>query len=173
MFFSNTGYITDRIGAKGAAVISGIISSIGLILVPLALLIAEDELPYSNIELAIGGVVLQSKALFFSLAVLLWSLGASAQGPALTALAQKKSLLGVEATSLSLVKAAGDGTYIIAPFLLGLVADALVEFPGIECALAGSTTLLGTVALFILVEQDSNDSNSDGSTAIDSKAKTI
>ena len=163
------GYITDRIGSKGAAVISGIISSLGLILVPVALIMAEDDiLPYSNMEVVIGGVLLQSKALFFSLAVLLWSLGVSAQGPALTALAQEKSLSGVEATSFSLVKAAGDGTYIIAPFLLGLTADALSEYPGIECALAGSMTFLGTVALAILVQQD-NSSN----TTKDSEAKTI
>jgi hypothetical protein len=51
------------------------------------------------------------------------------------------------------MKAAGDGTYIVAPFLLGLVADALTKYPGIECLLAGSTTLLGTAALAVLVEE--------------------
>lgn len=148
------GYITDRIGAKGAAIISGIICSLGLILIPVALQIADDtSSSYPGIEVAIGGVLLQSKALFFSLAVLLWSLGVGAQGPALNALAQEKSLPGVEATSLSLMKAAGDGTYIVAPLILGLVADAVMEYPGIECALAGSTTLLGTAALAILVQQ--------------------
>ena len=79
-------------------------------------------------------------------------MGVSAQGPALIALAQEKSLPGIEATSLSLMKAAGDGTYIAAPLILGLVADALTEYPGVECALAGSTTLLGTLALSILVK---------------------
>jgi len=146
------GYVIDRIGAKGTAVISGVLSGVGLILIPVALLIAEDDSSYPSIEVEIGGVLLQTKAIFFTLAVLLWSLGVSAQGPALIALAQEKSLPGVEATSLSLTKAAGDGTYIIAPLILGLVADALVEYPGIECALAGSTTLLGTVALAILVQ---------------------
>lgn len=149
------GYITDRIGAKGAAIVSGTISSIGLLLIPLTLQIAEDS-SFSGLELSIGEVVLETKALCFALAVLVWSVGVSAQGPALTALAQEKSLPGIEATSLSLMKAAGDGTYIVAPFLLGLVADALVEYPGIECALAGSTTLMGTAALALLV----NNSNS-------------
>uniref|UniRef100_A0A7S4EPX9 Major facilitator superfamily (MFS) profile domain-containing protein n=1 Tax=Pseudo-nitzschia australis TaxID=44445 RepID=A0A7S4EPX9_9STRA len=154
------GYITDKIGAKGTAIISGAISGLGLILVPVALFMAESMngdpslssyYPY-NMEVAIGNVMLDSKALFFSLAVLLWSLGVSAQGPALTALAQEKSLLGVEATSFSFVKAAGDGTYIIAPFLLGLVTDDFSDYPGIECALAGSMMLLGTIALTILVQ---------------------
>jgi len=148
------GYFTDQFGSKGAAVISGIISSLGLILIPVALRITEDSSLYPSIHVSIAGVLLQTKALFFSLAVLLWSLGVSAQAPALTALAQEKSPPGVEATSLSLTKAAGDGTYIIAPFILGLVADALKEYPGIECALAGSATLLGTMALAILLQQD-------------------
>jgi MFS family permease len=148
------GYVTDRIGAKGAAVFSGIVSSIGLVLIPVTLQIAEDgSSAFPGIELAIGGVLLETKALYFSLAVLLWSLSVSAQGPALIALAQERSLPGVEATSLSLMKAAGDGTYIVAPFLLGLVADALTKYPGIECLLAGSTTLLGTAALAVLVEE--------------------
>lgn len=149
------GYITDRIGAKGAAIVSGTISSLGLLLIPLTLQITEES-SFSGLEVSIGDVVLETKALCFALAVLVWSVGVSAQGPALTALAQEKSLPGIEATSLSLMKAAGDGTYIVAPFLLGLVADALVDYPGIECALAGSTTLLGTAALALLV----NNSNS-------------
>ncbi len=152
------GYITDRIGAKGAAIVSGLISGFGLILIPAALQIADNSSP--DIEVTIGGVVLQTRALCFAMAVLVWSLGVSAQGPALTALAQEKSLPGIEATSLSLMKAAGDGTYIVAPFLLGLVADALVEYPGMECALAGTTTLLGTVALSTLVKDTSSSSSS-------------
>ena len=66
--------------------------------------------------------------------------------------------MGVEATSLSLVKASGDGTYIVAPFLLGLVTDALTEVPGIECAMAGSATFLGTMALAILVQDTTTSS---------------
>lgn len=150
------GYVTDRIGAKGAAIFSGFISSVGLMLIPFTLQITEDNSFYPNIEVALGGVLLQTKALFFALAVLLWSLGVSAQGPALIALAQEKSLPGIEATSLSLMKAAGDGTYIVAPLILGLVADALTQYPGAECALAGSTTLLGTAALAILVKGETS-----------------
>ena len=151
------GYVTDRFGAKNTAIISGIVSGLGLILIPVALMINDDISSFSGVEVNVGGVVLQSKALCFSSAVLLWSLGVSAQSPALTALAQKKSLPGIEATSLSLLKASGDGTYIIAPFILGLIADALMQYPGIECALAGSTTLLGTVALSALVDEDNSE----------------
>mmetsp|Transcript_6239 Transcript_6239/g.15436 ORF Transcript_6239/g.15436 Transcript_6239/m.15436 type:complete len:550 (-) Transcript_6239:75-1724(-) len=147
------GYVTDRIGAKGAAVASGLISSVGLILVPFALQFADDGLMDGVIKIQIGSVLLQTKALCFSLAVLIWSFGVSAQGPALNALAQEKSLPGVEATSLSLLRASGDGTYIIAPLILGSIADTLTEYPGIECALAGSTTLMGTVALYFLAQQ--------------------
>mmetsp|Transcript_10468 Transcript_10468/g.19144 ORF Transcript_10468/g.19144 Transcript_10468/m.19144 type:complete len:92 (-) Transcript_10468:146-421(-) len=67
----------------------------------------------SSMQVSFGDVVLQSNAYFFSLSVMLWSFGANAQGPALTALAQQYSPPGAEATSLSLVKAAGDGTYIL------------------------------------------------------------
>lgn len=163
------GALTDKIGAKGTAILGGIVCSIGLVLIPFALTTTADATQTINlstaaaattnnvpVELVIGGVLLQSKALYFSSAVLLWSFGVSAQGPALTALAQEKCSVGVEATSLSLVKASGDGTYIVAPFLLGLVTDALTELPGIECALAGSATFLGTMALAILV-QDKTD----------------
>ena len=165
------GALTDKIGAKGTAILSGIVCSIGLVLIPVALTTTADAAHTINlstaaaattnsvpVELVIGGVLLQSKALYFSSAVLLWSFGVSAQGPALTALAQEKCSVGVEATSLSLVKASGDGTYIVAPFLLGLVTDALTEVPGIECAMAGSATFLGTMALAILVQDTTTSS---------------
>lgn len=146
------GWSTDRIGAKGTAVLSGIVSSVGLMLVPVAL--AASSSPF-NVGVSIGGAALESNALFFSLAVMLWSLGATAQGPALTALAQRYSPPGAEATSLSLVKAAGDGTYIIVPFLLGLFADTF-RILGVECALAGSAIVLGTTALALLVDEPRN-----------------
>ena len=165
------GALTDKIGAKGTAILSGIVCSIGLVLIPVALATTADAAQTINlstaaaattnsvpVELVIGGVLLQSKALYFSSAVLLWSFGVSAQGPALTALAQEKCSVGVEATSLSLVKASGDGTYIVAPFLLGLVTDALTELPGIECAMAGSATFLGTMALATLVQDTTTSS---------------
>jgi len=107
------GWSTDQIGAKGTAVISGIVSSLGLFLVPLALATPPSMSSGSSMQVSFGDVVLQSNAYFFSLSVMLWSFGANAQGPALTALAQQYSPPGAEATSLSLVKAAGDGTYIL------------------------------------------------------------
>jgi len=160
------GVLTDRIGSKGTAVIGGVVSSVGLICIPLALQLTADTTQTINLsittindnylvlpmEIVMGGVLLQSKALFFSLAVLLWSMGVSAQGPALTALAQENCRPGVEATSLSLAKASIDGTYIVAPFILGLVTDALMEVPGIECAFAGLLVFVGTLALAILVQ---------------------
>ncbi|KAG7357084.1 quinolone resistance protein [Nitzschia inconspicua] len=148
------GWATDRIGAKGTIILSGIVSSIGLMLVPVALAASSYEIG-TDLQLDFDGVILDGTAVFFSLAVMLWSLGATAQGPALIALAQQFSAPGAEATSLSLVKAAGDGTYIIVPFLLGLFADTF-SITGVECALAGSAILFGTTALAILVSDPSN-----------------
>ncbi|VEU41043.1 unnamed protein product [Pseudo-nitzschia multistriata] len=151
------GYLTDRVGSRGAAVLGGIVGGLGLVLVPMALNLPATEWGgglcgyIDGLGIVLGGTPLDGRALSFSAAVLLWSLGASAQGPALVALAQERSERGFEATSLSLVKAAGDGTYVLAPFLLGLASDAVLGVPGIECALAGSAGLLGTVALAGLV----------------------
>ncbi|KAL3915380.1 MAG: hypothetical protein SGILL_005686 [Bacillariaceae sp.] len=143
------GLSTDKLGAKSTAVISGIISSLGLVLVPAALSPSSSAV---DLHLSVGGVTLESNALLFSLSVMLWSFGATAQGPALTSLAQQYSPQGAEATSLSLVKAAGDGTYIVVPFLLGLVADAFYDAPGSECAFAGAAIFFGTLALAGLVQ---------------------
>jgi hypothetical protein len=49
---------------------------------------------------------------------------------------------------MALPRAAGDGTYIFAPFLLGLVTD--VASPGTECAVDGVAILLGVLALAVL-----------------------
>ena len=89
------GFAADNIGAKGTAIIGGIGSSLGLIFIPVSLLTTEFQtinfLVTNSIgiplELSIGGVILQSKALFFSLSVLLWSFGVSLQSPTLTVLA--------------------------------------------------------------------------------------
>jgi MFS family permease len=154
------GWSTDRIGAKSTAVVSGFVSSIGLLLVPLALSASSID-KVAKFHVSIGGTVLDSEALFFSMAVMLWSLGATAQGPALTALAQQYSPPGAEATSLSLVKASGDGTYIVVPFLMGLFADAF-EISGIDCAFAGSAIFLGTCALAWLVDNPRSTHYRDG-----------
>ena len=53
-----------------------------------------------------------------------------------------------EATALALPRAAGDGVYIVAPFVLGIVAD--IAPAGVECAVAGAATALGVLALAIL-----------------------
>jgi predicted MFS family arabinose efflux permease len=146
------GWTSDRIGPKKAALISGILSGLGLILVPVVL----NTRPVEIGSIAIGNVPLESNAFFFSLAVMGWSFGATAQAPALTSIAQQYSPPGIEATSLSLVKAAGDGTYIIVPFLLGLLADRFTNIQGVECALAGSAICLGTLALAVLVDDPGN-----------------
>ena len=83
--------------------------------------------------------------------VLLWSIAAAAQGPALTAVAQELAPRGAEAKALALPRAAGDGTYIIAPFVLGLAADTYSDtVPGIACAVAGGMMVFGALALAVL-----------------------
>ena len=70
----------------------------------------------------------------------------------MTALAQESAPIGAEATALALPRAAGDGTYIIAPFLLGLVADyySSANYSGVECGVAGLFTLLGVFTLLFV-----------------------
>jgi MFS family permease len=146
------GWLTDRSGARTTAILSGLFSAMSLLLIPVALggdfslssLFLVDE---SSLTLSLGSVELGGNALAFSTVVLLWSIGASAQGPALTALAQELAPRGAEATAMALPRAAGDGTYIVAPFLLGLVTDSMVNRPGMECAAAGTATLVGVLAL--------------------------
>lgn len=146
------GWLTDRTSAKATAILSGIISAGGLILIPVALGLSLDagstEFP------SLFGEMMSTNALAFSAVVIAWSIGAAAQGPALTAYAQELAPAGAEATAMALPRAAGDGTYIFAPFLLGLVADSLLDMPGAECAAAGTATLLGVLA-FALLGSDS------------------
>jgi hypothetical protein len=107
-------------------------------------LTSSDE---GDIAFSLLGANMGIQAASFSAVVILWSLGASSQGPALTALAQELAPVGAEATAMALPRATGDGTYIMAPFILGLVTDSFVSMPGAECALAGAATLLGALAL--------------------------
>jgi predicted MFS family arabinose efflux permease len=134
------GWITDKAGARFTVLVSGLVSAVGLLLVPLALATPSF--------LGFGG-----DGVLFAAVVILWSVGAAAQGPALTALAQELAPVGAEATCLALPRAAGDGVYIIAPFLLGLVADSTP--PGVECAVAGAAGLLGLFALAVLSHKES------------------
>ena len=126
------GYLADRIGAKNTIIITGISSGIGLILVPFALQITSPEF------LPDGAA--------FSAAVLIWSTSVAAQGPATNAYAQEIAPAGSTATAMALPRAAGDGVYLFAPFLLGLVSDANVP-DGTDCAIAGISGLLGITAL--------------------------
>ena len=116
---------------------SGLLSGLSLSLVPLALAAPDGLVP--------GG-----QGVGFAGLVLLWGLGASAQGPAMTALAQQLAPQGAVAEALALPRAAGDAVYIFAPFLLGTVADAAGATPGIECAVAGGATVLGATGLALL-----------------------
>lgn len=61
---------------------------------------------------------------------------------------------------MALPKAFGDGTYIVVPFLLGIVTDAFAEIPGVECAVAGAATLTGVAALGILSNEQQIDKTS-------------
>lgn len=142
------GWLTDRAGAKTTVILSGVASAISLLLVPLALQI--ESIPFSvTIQ---DNLVLEGPALAFSLLVIGWSVGVAAQGPGLTALAQEQAPTGSEATAMALPRALGDGTYIIAPFLLGLAADNWSA--GAECAVAGSAILLGVLALAVLKDAE-------------------
>jgi len=138
------GWLTDRTGSKSTAILSGLVSATGLILIPLAL--SLDDVASGVLRIA-GGAELHTNALAFSAVVIAWSIGAAAQGPAMTAYAQELAPDGSEATAMALPRAAGDGTYIVAPFLLGLATDSFLDLPGIECAAAGAATALGVIAL--------------------------
>lgn len=145
------GWLTDRVGARFVVVASGIIGGLGLFLIPLSLDSGWVWLQSLDV-LSIPGsdVVLSARSVAFSLLVLTWSLGAAAQGPSLTALAQELAPPGAEATALALPRAAGDGTYIVTPFLLGTIADA-TTITGVECGVAGLASFLGVLALMLTI----------------------
>ena len=136
------GWLTDRTSAKFTATLSGAVSAAGLMLIPVAL--SLDSTIATTSTLWFG---LNNQAAAFCAVVLLWSFGASAQGPALTAMAQELAPTNAKSTAMALPRAIGDGTYIVAPFLLGIVADSSVLPYGAECAVAGAATLCGAVAL--------------------------
>ena len=115
------GAVADALGPRSAAVGFGVLAGAALITIPSGL---DDHLV---------------------LAVALWSGAISAQGPAVTALAQLEARPGLESTSLALPRAAGDAAFVVAPFLLGAIADHAP--PGVDCAAAGLATLLGSLAL--------------------------
>mmetsp|Transcript_25138 Transcript_25138/g.51339 ORF Transcript_25138/g.51339 Transcript_25138/m.51339 type:complete len:523 (+) Transcript_25138:255-1823(+) len=145
------GFLTDKRGARTTAIIAGCVSAIGLALIPLALSSLFSDVLGDGAIVEVNGIELSAAAASFSALVILWSIGAAAQGPALTAVAQELAPPGAEAKSLALPRASGDGTYIIAPFTLGLVADKYSSAaPGVECAAAGAMIALGALALTTL-----------------------
>ena len=134
------GWLTDKTSAKSTAILSGLLSATGLMLVPLALSLDDVNITFLGLD---------NQAAAFCAMVIVWSLGASAQGPALTALAQELAPANAKATAMALPRATGDGTYIVAPFLLGVIADSSLPL-GAECAAAGAATLCGVLALALL-----------------------
>lgn len=148
------GYVTDRFGSRFAASCAGLLSGISLVLIPFGLTFLDKmettsllDTTQSAILNNLGGPGPAS----FVILVLLWSIGASAQGPALIALAQQQAPVGREATALGLPRAAGDATYIIAPLILGYASDvAGSSIPGVACAIAGAAICAGSLVLVFL-----------------------
>jgi MFS family permease len=146
------GFITDKAGSRFAAATAGSISGLALAFVPIGLSLKDTEILSSlgnESPLLVEGLS-SPEAAAFTMLVLLWSIGVSAQGPALTALAQENAPSGSEATALGLPRAVGDGTYIVAPLVLGYFSDQLGDaIPGISCTIAGGAICLGSIALFL------------------------
>ena len=145
------GFCADKISARLTSVLGGIISAVGLLSIPWALSLEGDS-PF----ISVNNHAVSNEAVAFSLVVLLWSFGSTAQGPALTAYAQELAPANAKATAMALPRASGDGTYIVAPFVLGLFADNL-GIRGADCALAGSLAMIGALAVLFLREQESDE----------------
>ena len=164
------GFITDKTGSRVTAAVSLALSGLALALVPVGLSLEAVEstttiVDGSGSSSLVEGLSSSSSfwqsvsnhpdAASFVLLVLLWSVGASAASPALTALGQENSPQGGEATALGLPRAVGDGTYIIAPLLLGYFSDKIGDVvPGIGCAIAGGAICLGSAALLLVKSSD-------------------
>jgi len=135
------GTLVDSRGAPFAAGISGLLSAVGLLLIPIA--IYWHSINSSSVILSDGP---------FVLSVLLWGGAVAVQGPALTAVAQELSPKGKEATGTALPRAAGDAMYLVAPSALGFVADAsrVGKVPlGAECGMAGFFVAMGVLAFYL------------------------
>eukprot|EP00544_Gedaniella_sp_CCMP2646_P002191 CAMPEP_0202507300 /NCGR_PEP_ID=MMETSP1361-20130828/51651_1 /ASSEMBLY_ACC=CAM_ASM_000849 /TAXON_ID=210615 /ORGANISM="Staurosira complex sp., Strain CCMP2646" /LENGTH=519 /DNA_ID=CAMNT_0049141413 /DNA_START=72 /DNA_END=1631 /DNA_ORIENTATION=- len=157
------GWLTDQTSAKSTAILSGVVSATGLLLIPFALQSSSNSMLLLSFgdpdasSISMLGQDMSSSAAAFTIVVLLWSIGAAAQGPALTAFAQELAPAGIEATAMALPRACGDGTYIVAPFLLGFVSDLKSSVAGTDCAAAGVMGLLGVLALVLLGGNDERD----------------
>ena len=156
------GVLSDLAGPRLVACLSGSLAGLSLCLIPLGLTLDESvglflaSLPeplrsaIDSPTLAAGG----ADAASFVALVLVWSVCVSAQGPALTSLAQTNAPPGSESTALGLPRAVGDSTYIVAPLVLGYVTDAVPDVRGVACLLAGASILVGSAALLLLSEDD-------------------
>jgi predicted MFS family arabinose efflux permease len=130
------GILVDRYGAKTTIILTGLASSVGLMLIPFALGFTDN--------------LLFPTWLAFSICVLIWSTSAAAQNPSITAFAQELAPSGYEATAMALPRACGDAVYLIAPFSLGFISD-LDNIPaGFECFFAGFCGLIGAIVFVIL-----------------------
>ena len=153
------GFLTDKAGSRVSAAAGGILSGGALALVPVGLSLKTMDTTItvdgSGSSSLLSSWGYSPEATAFCILVLLWSIGASAQGPSLTALGQENAPLGSEATALGLPRAVGDGTYIVAPLILGYVTDKLGDtIPGISCTIAGGAICLGSVALLLVESSD-------------------
>ncbi len=82
--------MSDKIGSKQAAAISGIISGLALTLIPVGLL-QNNHIGSESFVSIIGG----PDATIFSLLVIVWAIAVAAQGPALTSLSQQNGKLAL------------------------------------------------------------------------------
>eukprot|EP00929_Paragymnodinium_shiwhaense_P100125 TRINITY_DN62184_c0_g1_i1.p1 TRINITY_DN62184_c0_g1~~TRINITY_DN62184_c0_g1_i1.p1 ORF type:complete len:545 (+),score=92.50 TRINITY_DN62184_c0_g1_i1:169-1803(+) len=137
------GFLTDRVGARLTAVGAGLVSGAALCMVPVAFGLLSGDVGSSGFgELSASGAG-------FALLIVLWGIAVAAEGPALVAIGQQLAPEGAEATALALPRAAGDAVYIVAPFALGLVADASLPL-GVDCAVAGAAAIIGAMSLALL-----------------------
>lgn len=139
------GILVDKVGAKNTMVATGVTGGVGLISIPFSLIVNAQQQPD---DILLGGFLPTWSLLCIS--VLVWSTSVAAMNPSITALAQEISPEGSEATAMALPRAAGDSMYLIAPLLLGAVADLNNVPVGTECAVAGVLGLVGVAALIAL-----------------------
>ena len=150
------GLFVDRLGARATAIASGGASAAALLAVPILLSNGGGSAPGW-----LGDAGMSTAGAGFAALILMWSVGVAAQGPALVAIGQQLAPRGAQATALALPRAAGDGAYIFAPILLGLVADSALgkATPGLECAAAGALGAVGVLSLALLTRDDGGGSS--------------
>jgi hypothetical protein len=65
--------------------------------------------------------------------------------------------VGNEASALGLPRFVGDGTYIVAPLIMGYFCDLVKDIPGIGCTIAGSAIMLGSLSLLFVDPLEDSD----------------